>query len=256
MSTIKIPTPLRAYTGGNAEIEVAGETVGAAIGDLVTKYPDLRQHLYNGNELRNFINIFLGEEDIRYRDGLDTPLEKGENLRIIPSIAGGSGVSSDNTGYRAQMDVQNNVVDRKVDHSALRTNQTFIISLLILAFLLPVPVLVAFVAAVMLIGTIIPSAGLFKLIYFKALKPGGLVKPDVKVDNPEPHLFAQGVGGAMLLLASILLFSGSGVGWVLSWIVVALAALNLFAGICVGCIMYYGLHRLGVPGFKYAPVQR
>jgi len=91
MAVIKIPTPLRAYTGGNAEVDVAGETVGAALGDLLAKHPDLRQHLYNGEQLRNFVNIFVGEEDIRYRDGLETPLEAGENLRIIPSIAGGTG---------------------------------------------------------------------------------------------------------------------------------------------------------------------
>jgi molybdopterin synthase sulfur carrier subunit len=89
MTTIKIPTPLRAYTAGNAEIKVQGETVGEALNDLITQHPDLRQHLYNGDALRNFVNVFLGEEDIRYRDGLDTPLEPGENLRIIPSIAGG-----------------------------------------------------------------------------------------------------------------------------------------------------------------------
>jgi molybdopterin converting factor small subunit len=89
MTTIKIPTPLRAYTGGNAEISVKGETVGDALTDLVTQHPDLRQHLYNGNNLRNFVNIFIGEEDIRYRDGLETPLEPDDNLRIIPSIAGG-----------------------------------------------------------------------------------------------------------------------------------------------------------------------
>ncbi|MCC7450647.1 MAG: MoaD/ThiS family protein [Anaerolineae bacterium] len=89
MTTIKIPTPLRAYTGGSAEIAVKGETVGDALTDLVTQHPDLRQHLYNGNNLRNFVNVFIGEEDIRYRDGLETPLEPGDNLRIIPSIAGG-----------------------------------------------------------------------------------------------------------------------------------------------------------------------
>ena len=89
MATIKIPTPLRAYTGGNAEIAVQGGTVGEALSDLVARHPDLRPHLYNGSELRNFVNVFIGEEDIRYRDGLDTSLEPGDNLRIIPSIAGG-----------------------------------------------------------------------------------------------------------------------------------------------------------------------
>jgi sulfur-carrier protein len=90
MTTIKIPTPLRAYTDGNGEIPVKGETVGEALKDLLAKHPELRQHLYNGDELRNFVNVFIGEEDIRYRDGLDTSIEPGDNLRIIPSIAGGS----------------------------------------------------------------------------------------------------------------------------------------------------------------------
>ncbi len=89
MTTIKIPTPLRTYTGGSAEISVYGETVGAALSDLVKQHPDLRPHLYNGNELRNFVNVFIGDEDIRYRDGLDTALEPNDSLRIIPSIAGG-----------------------------------------------------------------------------------------------------------------------------------------------------------------------
>ncbi len=89
MTNIKIPTPLRAYTGGNAEIQVIGDTVGEALNNLVTQYPDLRPHLYNGSGLRNFVNVFIGEEDIRYRDGLDTSVEPGDQLRIIPSIAGG-----------------------------------------------------------------------------------------------------------------------------------------------------------------------
>ncbi|HRE49217.1 MAG TPA: MoaD/ThiS family protein [Aggregatilineales bacterium] len=89
MATIKIPTPLRVYTGGNAEVNVNGETVGALLSDLTAQYPDLRPHLYNGNDLRNFVNVFLGEEDIRYRDGVETPVEPGDKLRIIPSIAGG-----------------------------------------------------------------------------------------------------------------------------------------------------------------------
>ena len=89
MSTIKIPTPLRAYTGGNAEISVTGVTVGEALASLTTQYPELKKHIYEGEQLRNFVNVFIGEEDIRYRDGLDTDLSPTENLRIIPSIAGG-----------------------------------------------------------------------------------------------------------------------------------------------------------------------
>ena len=89
-TTIKIPTPLRAYAGEKSEIAVEGDTVGSALNSLLSQYPDLRQHLFNGEELRNFVNIYVGEEDIRYRDGLETPIEPGEKLRIIPTIAGGS----------------------------------------------------------------------------------------------------------------------------------------------------------------------
>ncbi len=242
MTTIKIPTPLRAYAGGNAEITVQGQTVGEVLNDLVIKHPDLRQHLYNGSDLRSFVNVFIGDEDIRYRDGLDTSVEPGDNLRIIPSIAGGTDA--------------NRATDRKVDHSALRTNQAFIIVLLILAFVLNVWWLVAFVSAVMIVGTVFPSAGLFKAIYFTVLKPAGIVRPDVKIDNAEPHLFAQGLGGLFTLLSTLALLGGASTpGWVLSGIVVALALLNLFAGICVGCLIYYQLNRLGVPGFNRAPIQ-
>jgi hypothetical protein len=118
-------------------------------------------------------------------------------------------------------------------------------------------VLVTFVAAVMLIGTVWPKVSLFKAVYLYFLKPRGLIKPDVKIDNPEPHLFAQGVGGAFLTAATLAFLANVAVvGWALAWIVIALAALNLFAGICVGCLMYYWLNRLGVPGFKYARIQK
>src|SRR5512135_920574 len=142
--------------------------------------------------------------------------------------------------------------ERRVDHSALRTNQAFIIGFLVIAFVLDAQWLVAFVAAVMLIGTFFPKIALFKAVYWYVLKPLKIARPDVRRDNPEPHLFAQGVGGTVLLAATLAFWAGvSGLGWALAWIVVALAALNLFAGICVGCLMYYWLNRLGVPGFKY-----
>ena len=148
------------------------------------------------------------------------------------------------------------MTERKVDHSALRTNQAFIIGLLVLGFVLDVKWLVAFVSAVMLIGTVFPRVALFKAVYWYILKPVHWARPDVKADNPEPHLFAQGVGGTVLLLATAaFVLNVSALGWALAWVVIALAALNLFAGICVGCLMYYWFHRLGVPGFKYARIQ-
>ncbi len=90
MPVIKIPTPLRAYTSGQVEVEVQGVNVGAVLDDLTTRYPDLRQHLFNGDKLRDFVNVFVGEEDIRFREGLETEVEPFDRLRIIPSIAGGA----------------------------------------------------------------------------------------------------------------------------------------------------------------------
>jgi len=146
---------------------------------------------------------------------------------------------------------------RLVDHSALRTNQAFIIGLLVLAFVLDFPPLVVFVGAVMLLGTFAPKLALFKAVYASLLRPARLVQPDMKVDNPEPHLFAQGVGGVVLTVATLAFVAGAAaIGWALVWLVVALAALNLFAGVCVGCLMYYQFHRLGVPGFTRAPIKQ
>ncbi|MDQ4083428.1 MAG: MoaD/ThiS family protein [Actinomycetota bacterium] len=90
MPKVKIPTPLRQYTGGDAEVEVGGDTAGAALGNLVEEHPDLSQHLYTGDgKLRSFVNVYKGDEDIRYLDGPDTEVSEGDELSIIPSIAGG-----------------------------------------------------------------------------------------------------------------------------------------------------------------------
>ena len=91
MPKVKIPTPLRQYTGGDAEVEVGGQTAGETLGNLATEYPDLKQHLYTGDgKLRSFVNVYKGDEDIRYLDGQDTEVSENDELSIIPSIAGGS----------------------------------------------------------------------------------------------------------------------------------------------------------------------
>lgn len=147
-------------------------------------------------------------------------------------------------------------MDRKVDQSALRVNQAFIIGLLLLAYVLDSVWLAAFVGVVMLLGTAVPGLSLFKRIYQHVLKPVGLVKPQVITDNPEPHRFAQGFGGVVVALAVIALLAGqSVVGWALVGLVIVLAALNLFLGFCAGCFVYYQLNRLGVPGFARSPIR-
>lgn len=142
---------------------------------------------------------------------------------------------------------------QKVDHAILRTNQYFIIGLSILAYIFNQPILAAFVALVMGIGSILKTPG-FGVLYKSVFKPLGWIKPDVLEDNPEPHRFSQIVGFAFLSAGSIALFSGAfTLGWTLVWIVIALASLNAFGGFCVGCAMYYWLAKLGVPGFGKQP---
>lgn len=91
MPNVKIPTPLRQYAGGNSEVAVGGDTAGEALGNLAEEHPDIKQHLYTGDgKLRSFVNVYKGDEDIRYLDGQDTEVAENDELSIIPSIAGGS----------------------------------------------------------------------------------------------------------------------------------------------------------------------
>ncbi len=89
MPSFRIPTPLRPYVAGNSQVDVAGNTVGDALSDLTTQFPDIRQHLFDGQELRSFVNIYLNKEDVRYLDGQATSVEEKDTLLIVPSIAGG-----------------------------------------------------------------------------------------------------------------------------------------------------------------------
>lgn len=90
MATLKIPTPLRSYTNGQAEVSVRGSNVAEVMQDLTEKFPTLKPHLYSGDgELRPFVNLFVGENNIKDLQGLDTPLDENARVILIPSIAGG-----------------------------------------------------------------------------------------------------------------------------------------------------------------------
>ncbi len=90
MPVLRIPTPLRAYTGGKSEVSVNGSNVGEALTDLTTQFPTIKPHLFNeGGELRPFVNLFLGENNIKDLQGVSTPIKDGDKLVLIPSIAGG-----------------------------------------------------------------------------------------------------------------------------------------------------------------------
>lgn len=90
MTTLRIPTPLRPYAEGQSEVSVQGANVGEALDDLITQFPSLKKHLFTEtDQLRPFVNLFLGDEDMRHLQGVETPLKEGDKLMIIPSIAGG-----------------------------------------------------------------------------------------------------------------------------------------------------------------------
>jgi len=88
--SILVPAALRAYTERQAEIEVAGSTAGEAIADLAAKYPDIRKHIYKDDDnLRDFINVFIGDTNIKELDGLKTKIKDGDTVMLVPAIAGG-----------------------------------------------------------------------------------------------------------------------------------------------------------------------
>jgi len=90
MTTLRIPTPLRTYTGGKSEVTVSGAKISEALADLTNQYPAIKPHLFNeGGELRPFVNLFVGEHNIKDLQGVETPIKDGDKVMLIPSIAGG-----------------------------------------------------------------------------------------------------------------------------------------------------------------------
>jgi len=102
--TIIIPTALRQHTDDEDELKLNARTVSDALKELVTAFPDLRRHLYSeSGRLRNFINIYLNEEDIRYKEGESTQLKDGDTLMIVPAVAGGAHSSADDEGHDSRV---------------------------------------------------------------------------------------------------------------------------------------------------------
>src|SRR6266699_1522922 len=138
-----------------------------------------------------------------------------------------------------------------VDHSALKVNQTGIVVTVLVAFIggvfyKPLELLIPLLAIVLLLGTFVPQFALFKQLYFQVLKPRGIVKPRPVQDRPEPHNFAQGLGGVFLAVASIFLIPLPVIGLALSLLVAVLAFGKLAFGYCLGCQIYYRLGKAGL----------
>jgi hypothetical protein len=140
------------------------------------------------------------------------------------------------------------------DRSVLKVNQMILMVTIAIGYIVDLAVggggaaLVLPALAVMMLAAVAsPSLNLPRFLYLRLLKPTHIVKPRVVVEDPTPHRFAQLVGGVFLVAASLMLLVGQpGVAWVLAWIVGALALLNFGFNICVGCIMYAQLVRVGL----------
>jgi len=138
-----------------------------------------------------------------------------------------------------------------VDHSALKVNQTGIVATVLVAFIgsafyRPLLVLIPLLAIVLLVGTFAPQLALFKQFYFKVLKPRGIVKPRPVQDRPEPHNFAQGLGGVFLVVSSAFLLPVPVIGLALALLGAVLAFVNLAFGYCLGCQIYFQLGKRGL----------
>jgi len=89
MITVRIPTPLRTLTGGNEAVEVNGSTLREVIDTLDKQHPGMKDRLLDEKGVRRFVNIYVGDEDVRFLDGLETKLSAGTEISIVPAIAGG-----------------------------------------------------------------------------------------------------------------------------------------------------------------------
>lgn len=117
MPTIVIPTALRQYAGGQAAVEVQGSTIGAALDSLTSQHADLKKHLYDAQgKLRSFVNVFVNDEDIRHLQQENTPVKDGDDISIIPAIAGGAGVEVARQTAEALPDLSKDEIARYSRH--------------------------------------------------------------------------------------------------------------------------------------------
>ena len=87
--TVKIPAQLRVVTGDEDEVAVEGGTVGEVLDAVFERHQDLRERITENGDLRRFVNVYVAGEDIRFRDGLDTAVKDGDEVQILPAVAGG-----------------------------------------------------------------------------------------------------------------------------------------------------------------------
>jgi sulfur-carrier protein len=89
MVSVRIPPPLRTETAGEPVVEVSGGTVRDVLVDLVSRFPSLRSRVLEDGDVAGYVNVYVGGEDVRTREGLDTPVAEGETIILLPAVAGG-----------------------------------------------------------------------------------------------------------------------------------------------------------------------
>jgi Domain of unknown function (DUF4395) len=142
----------------------------------------------------------------------------------------------------------------RVDTHLAKFSQGSVVVLTGLAFLFNQPIIVLITAVIMALSALFPSLNLFRLVYTGIVIPLRLLKPRIVEDDPAPHRFAQGVGAAFLIAATLVFYltKATPPGWALDLIVFVLAAINLTVGFCAGCFVYYHLGRFGLlPRVRY-----
>jgi sulfur-carrier protein len=90
MSSVRIPPVLRDAAGGSRTVDAKGQTVAEVLGDLFNQYPALRDRVTENGELSRFVNVYVNDRDVRYRDGFETPVGDGDTVILLPAMAGGS----------------------------------------------------------------------------------------------------------------------------------------------------------------------
>ena len=88
--TVRVPTQLRTLTGGVGDVQLEGSTVGEVLKALDAAHPGFNDRLFDDGRLRRFVNVFVADEDVRFLQGLDTPVSPGQTVSIVPAVAGGA----------------------------------------------------------------------------------------------------------------------------------------------------------------------
>jgi hypothetical protein len=136
------------------------------------------------------------------------------------------------------------MAEKTVDTNALRFNQIGIIVLVLAGFIFDIRIIPALVAAILLAGVLDGRLSIFRWVYRAVILPARLLTPQIVEDDGAAHRFAQLLGGLTLSAAAIALFIGSlTTGWILAWVVLALAGANLVFGFCTGCFLYFQIRK-------------